>query len=40
MGTKAKKPRAMKSRKAGIKAQIRIDSNNKILKKLEKELSK
>ena len=39
-GTKAKKPRAMKSRRAGIKAQVRIDNNNKILKKLEKEVSK
>jgi len=39
-GTKAKKPRAMKSRRAGIKSQVRIDNNNKILKKLEKEVSK
>jgi hypothetical protein len=30
----------MKSRRAGIKAQVRIDNNNKILKKLEKEVSK
>jgi hypothetical protein len=40
MGTRAKKPRPMKSKKAGIKAQIRIDANNKILRKLEKEISK
>ena len=40
MGPAAKKTRPMKSRRAGIKAQRRIDANNKILRKLEKEISK
>ena len=37
MGSKAKKPRAMRSKKSGVKSQIRIDANNKILSKLVKE---
>jgi hypothetical protein len=35
MGTKAKKPKAMRSRKSGIKTQKIIDQNQKILKKLK-----
>lgn len=33
MGTKAKKPRPMRSIRSGIKSQQIIDQNNKILKK-------
>lgn len=34
-GTKAKKPRPMKSRRSGIKSQKRIDQNLEILKKFK-----
>ena len=33
-GTKAKKPKAVKSRRSGIKTQKTIDQNNKVLRKL------
>ena len=33
-GTKAKKPKAIKSRRSGIKTQKTIDQNNKVLRKL------
>ena len=36
-GTRAKKPRPMKSRRSGIKTQKRIDQNHEVLKKLVKE---
>lgn len=35
MGTKAKKPRPMRSRKSGIKTQKVIDQNLQILKKIK-----
>jgi len=34
MGTAAKKPRPMKSRKSGLKTRDRINKNNEIIKKL------
>ena len=34
-GTKAKKPRPMKSRRSGVKTQKRIDQNHEILKKIK-----
>ena len=34
-GTRAKKPRPMKSRRSGIKTQKRIDQNHEILKKFK-----
>lgn len=34
MGSAAKKPRPMKSRKSGLKTKARIDENMKVLKKL------
>lgn len=35
MGTAAKKPKPMKSRRSGIKTQKRIDQNHKVLKKFK-----
>jgi hypothetical protein len=35
MGTKAKKPRAMRSKKSGVKTQKVINQNHEILKKLK-----
>lgn len=37
MGSAAKKPRPMKSRKSGLKTKARIDKNNEVLKKLSSE---
>lgn len=34
MGSAAKKPRPMKSRKSGLKTKARIDENIKIIKKI------
>jgi hypothetical protein len=34
-GTRAKKPRPMRSRRSGIKTQKRIDQNNAVLKKFK-----
>jgi hypothetical protein len=34
MGTKAKKPRAMRSRRSGVKKAELVKKNNEILKKL------
>jgi hypothetical protein len=36
MGTAAKKPRPMKSRKNGLKHRDRINKNNEVIKKLSK----
>jgi hypothetical protein len=35
MGTKAKKPKPIKSKKSGVKTQKRIDQNHEILKKIK-----
>jgi hypothetical protein len=35
MGTTAKKPRAMRSKKSGIKTAKQIKKNNEILKKIK-----
>jgi hypothetical protein len=35
MGTAAKKPRPMRSRKSGIKTSKRISKNHEVLKKIE-----
>ncbi len=40
MGSKAKKPRAMRSVKSGVKNALRIKSNQEILNRLIKELKK
>ncbi len=37
MGTAAKKPRPMRSRKSGLKTKARIDKNIEILKKMSNE---
>ena len=39
MGTKAKKPRPMRSKKSGVKTSKRISENNLILKKLKENIS-
>jgi hypothetical protein len=38
MGTKAKKPRAMRSIKSGVKSFIRTSKNIEIINRLKKEL--
>jgi hypothetical protein len=35
MGTKAKKPRAMRSKRSGVKTQKLINQNHEILKKIK-----
>lgn len=40
MGSAPKKPKPMKSKKAGIKTQKRIAANHQILKNFEKKISK
>jgi hypothetical protein len=37
MGTAAKKPRPMRSKKSGLKTKARIDKNIEILKKISNE---
>jgi hypothetical protein len=37
MGTAAKKPRPMRSRKSGLKTKARIDKNIEVLKKISNE---
>jgi hypothetical protein len=37
MGSAAKKPRPMRSRKSGLKTKVRIDKNIEVLKKLTNE---
>ena len=38
MGTAAKKPKPMKSKKSGIKTSKRITKNHEILKKIQNEI--
>jgi hypothetical protein len=38
MGSAAKKPRPMKSRKSGLKTKKRIDNNILVIKKLESQI--
>jgi hypothetical protein len=38
MGSAAKKPRPMKSRKSGLKTKKRIDANILVIKKLESQI--
>lgn len=40
MGTAAKKPRPMRSKKSGVKSQERISKNQAIINRLIKELKK
>lgn len=39
MARSSKKPKPMKSKRAGIKSTLRIKKNNEILKKITKELN-
>jgi hypothetical protein len=39
MGSAAKKPRPMKSRKSGLKTKKRIDNNILVIKKLESKIN-
>lgn len=39
MARSSKKPKPMKSKRAGIKSSLRIKKNNEILKRMAKELN-